>query len=121
MVQCCEDLRLATEPSDAFGVLRERRWQHLDGDITIELRIARAEHLAHPTRADRADDFVGSESCPRGHGHGATFRWIKGETRERPAKSRSRWRTPRPLWIAQAAIRQSTLDLTVTPARRAAR
>jgi hypothetical protein len=52
---------------------------------------------------------------------GLIFLALNGEMRASPSKSRSMCRTSSPLRIAQAAIRQSMLDLIVTPARRADR
>ena len=70
MVQRREELGFALESRDAFVILRERRGQHLDRDVAIELRISRTEHLAHPARADGGGDLVRSESGSGGHGHG---------------------------------------------------
>ena len=47
MVQGGERLRLAREPREPLGIAREELGQHLDGDVAIELRVARAIHLAH--------------------------------------------------------------------------
>ena len=44
-----------------LGVLRERRGQHLDRDVAVELRVARAIDLAHAARADGAGDLVGAD------------------------------------------------------------
>ena len=60
MVQRCEKLRLALEPRETIGVLRKRMGKHLDRDITVELRVARAVHLPHTAFAERREDLVGS-------------------------------------------------------------
>ena len=52
MIECAGGLCLLLETSETFRVLRERRGQNLDRDFAIELRIARAIHLAHPAFAE---------------------------------------------------------------------
>ena len=49
-----ERLRFAREPREPFGIAGERVGQDLDRDVAIELRIARAIHLAHAAGADAA-------------------------------------------------------------------
>jgi len=83
---------------------------------------------------DGRDDAraLGAASAPRAKGIGAEsphHRRSRGRMRcdsrlehlAMRSKSRSWWSTASPLRIAQAAIRQSTLDRTVRPARLAAR
>ena len=60
MVQRGKNLRLPLEPRDSLVILRERRGKNLDRDIAIEPGIPRAKHLAHPSRTDGRDDFVGA-------------------------------------------------------------
>ena len=43
-------------------VPRQRLRQNLDGDIAVELRILRAEHLAHTACTNRRNDFVRSDA-----------------------------------------------------------
>ena len=43
---------------------------NLDGDSTIQPRVAGFVHLAHPTRADGRENFVGSEAGSRSQRHG---------------------------------------------------
>ncbi len=54
MVQRGEDLRLAFEPADPFGVARRARGEGLDRDLPIQTRIARAVDFPHPASAQRA-------------------------------------------------------------------
>ena len=70
MVQRGENLRLALESRETLRIIRERRGQDLDRNVAIELRVARAEHLAHPARADGARDFVRADSRSHGQRHG---------------------------------------------------
>ena len=65
-----EDLGLATKAGNALVILRERGGQNLDGHVAVESRVARAVHLAHPPRADGAEDFVGAEPRSRVERHG---------------------------------------------------
>ena len=62
MVQRGEGLGFAREPRQAVGIMRERFGQDLDRDVTIQLRVARAEDLPHAAFADRRDDFVDAEA-----------------------------------------------------------
>ena len=67
VVQGSEELGLALEASQTFGVGGEILGQDLDGDITLELRIARPIHLAHTARTERFEDLVVTE-CFANHG-----------------------------------------------------
>ena len=55
-------LCFAREPREPIGIAGERVGQDFQRDVAIELRIARAEYLAHPARADAGDDFVDAET-----------------------------------------------------------
>src|SRR5262249_14992517 len=57
VIERCERLRLALEPRDAIGVVRQALRQDLDRDVAIEARIASAIHLAHSTFADLGKDL----------------------------------------------------------------
>ena len=61
-------LRFEGEPRKPVGVAGERVGQDLQRDIAIELRIAGAEYLAHPARADAGDDFVDAEARAESEG-----------------------------------------------------
>ena len=60
VVERREHLRLAREPRDALRIMRDDVRQDLDGDITVQLRIARAIHLAHAAFAHLGEDLVGA-------------------------------------------------------------
>ena len=64
-----ENLRFTPEPRQAFGIRRKEVGQHLDGDITVQLGVAGAKHLAHPARAESGQDLVGTELRATGQGH----------------------------------------------------
>ena len=40
----------------------ERERQHLDGDLAFQLRVRRAKHLPHPTRANLGGDLVNADA-----------------------------------------------------------
>ena len=61
MVERGEEPSLTLEPRHALMVLSERSRQHLDRNVAGKFRVACAKHLAHPTRADGARDFVRSK------------------------------------------------------------
>ena len=60
MVECGERLRLAREPRYALAIAGHGLGKRLDGDVPVQLRIARAIHLTHAAFAQLGDDFVGS-------------------------------------------------------------
>ena len=49
---------LTLEAGQSLWVTGEVLWQHLDGDITIKLRIPRPIHLSHAALTERFNDFV---------------------------------------------------------------
>ena len=51
----------ALEPGEAVRISGEVLRQHLDGDITVELRIPRPVHLTHAALTERFKDFVMTE------------------------------------------------------------
>jgi hypothetical protein len=53
-----QNLRLALEAGEPFGIFSERRRQHLDRDIALELGIAGAIYLTHAAAADQRQDPV---------------------------------------------------------------
>ena len=66
MVQRREQLRLALESRQPFRIPGHRFRENLDGDIAVQLRVPRPVDLAHASRAERRQDFVGAEACARG-------------------------------------------------------
>ncbi len=66
MIERGEELRLALEPQPAVGLECEQLGQDLQRDVAIQLRVARAVHLAHSADTQRADDMVGTDSMTRG-------------------------------------------------------
>jgi tetratricopeptide (TPR) repeat protein len=56
MVERGEDFGFALEPSQPLAIV------HLDRDLALQLRIARAIHLAHSPRAEGGDDFGDANS-----------------------------------------------------------
>ena len=73
-----EQLGLAPEAGHALRVLRKRRRKHLDRDVAPELRVPRAEHLAHPAGADGAGDLVRTQprSGSRRHPPADPLAWL---------------------------------------------
>ena len=56
MIQRCQHLRFPFEPRQAIGIAGECRRQDLDGDVAIQLGIARPVDLAHAADAEQAVD-----------------------------------------------------------------
>src|SRR6202034_3810515 len=69
MIQRGNRLRLLLEPPHPLRIARKRRWQNLHRHITIQPRIARPIHLAHPASACWCHDLVRTEFGARGDRH----------------------------------------------------
>lgn len=67
MVQRRERLGFTLEAREAIGVAGERVGQDLERDIAIQLRIARAKHLAHAAFAELVEDAIGPERVTNQH------------------------------------------------------
>ena len=52
-----------------MAVAREALGEDLEGDVAAELRVAGAEDLSYPARAERCDDLVAAEARAEGKGH----------------------------------------------------
>jgi len=71
-----------SQPLGVGGVLLR---QHLDGDITIQLRIPRPIHLSHAALTERFEDLVMTEGfADQDDG------FLPGGVREQPTRNRSR-------------------------------
>ena len=57
--------RFALEPRQPIGIGGKRLGQHLDGDVALQLGIARAVHVAHPAGTDVRCDLVGTDEGSR--------------------------------------------------------
>ena len=68
MIQRREQLRLALEARQPFGIAREQIRQHFDRDVAIEPRVGRAIDLALTARAEEGLNLVTTET-------GAVFDW----------------------------------------------
>ena len=64
-----DGLRFALEPLERGRITGERRRQYFDGDVAIELRIARPIDFAHPPCANRRKDLVRTQSCSGSETH----------------------------------------------------
>ena len=71
MIQRREELRFSPEPIDAQLIVCERFGQDLDGDVALELPIARGVNLAHAACAKQAQDPIRADrrSCQRRSSH----------------------------------------------------
>ena len=70
MVQRGQQLGLAVETSQAIGVLRDHRGQHLDRQLALQRRIERLPDDAHPSLADLVNQPVMQKALTRFHGWG---------------------------------------------------
>ena len=64
MIQPARGARFLFEPAPPHGVAAKILWKHLDGDVALQLRIARAIHLSHAPCAKGAEDLKAAESIP---------------------------------------------------------
>src|SRR5262249_34444857 len=69
MIQRREHLRFALEAGESIGIERELRRQDLERDVTTELGIVRAIHVAHAARSEQRHDLVGTETNARRDRH----------------------------------------------------
>ncbi len=77
MVQARDRLCFALEALEAGGIGGHVGVEDLEGDVTIEARVAGAVHLAHSAFAQLVEDAIGSENITDvhrvlGEGFGAT-------------------------------------------------
>jgi hypothetical protein len=69
MIQRGEEVCFALKPGNPVRIVDEAVRDHLEGDVTIESRITRSVHLAHPAGPDGGDDLVGAEARAGGERH----------------------------------------------------
>jgi hypothetical protein len=112
MVQGGEDLGLALEPGDPFGVEGEGVGQDLDRDLTIQLGIEGAIHLPHATLADEGGDLIHAEASAGWQGQSAGLYERPGRAREPLSK--------RPIERVADASRFSRRNATFSAPRRSA-
>src|SRR5713226_2539312 len=73
MVERGNSARFALKALLAVHIRGELERQDLNGDIAPQPCIPRAIHLAHPARAERVQDFVGSQPNSGGQWHWAAI------------------------------------------------
>ena len=62
MIERREHLGFALEARESFGIARHQLRQHLDGDLSFQLRVGSPIHFAHPAGSNRGEDFIRTES-----------------------------------------------------------
>ena len=65
MIQRRQDFGFALKSGEPLRVTRDGLWQHLDGDLSLQVRVGGPVHLAHAACPERADDLVWPEPDPR--------------------------------------------------------
>ena len=85
MVEGGEDLGFAREPRQPVRIARKPIRQNFDRDVTIQLRVARAIHLAHAARAKGREDLIRSESRAGCQSHGGRVVLMLAHTRPTPS------------------------------------
>ena len=66
MIQRADGSRLLFKTPQPVRISDEGARQHLDSDVAAKARVARLIDLAHPARADKGDNFVGTQQGARG-------------------------------------------------------
>ena len=69
MVERGEDLGLPSESRQAISVEREECGEDFDRDVTVQLAVPRAIHLAHSPSPNRAGNLIRPEPRPRCEWH----------------------------------------------------
>jgi hypothetical protein len=72
IIQRSEDLRFTCEAGETVRVERNRRREHFQRNVALQLGVAGALDFAHAARAKQADDFVGTHLCAGWERHGET-------------------------------------------------
>ena len=72
MTERCQKLCFPAEAREPLAVVCEGRWQNLQRDVAIELRVAGAVDLAHAARANQRDDLIRAETGTGRERHGGT-------------------------------------------------
>ena len=70
MVQRREQLRFAMKARQALRVAGDFRQQHFDRDVAVELRVARAVHLAHAACPEQRLNLIPAEPRSNAQRHG---------------------------------------------------
>ena len=65
MIERREDLSFALQARETFGIGCDRRWQHLDRDVAMEVGVAGAIDLTHPPAPMAGDDLIGADARQR--------------------------------------------------------
>ena len=82
-----EHFRFSLEAGEAIRICRNRGGEHLEGDLTLQVRVRGAIHLAHSAFAEERGHFIGAETraaseIRRGHGVGQAFNRIRVNARK---------------------------------------
>ncbi len=59
MIQRSQHLRFALEPRQPISIMCKGFGQYFDRYVAAEFGVVRLIHLAHPTRTDRGENFIG--------------------------------------------------------------
>jgi hypothetical protein len=71
VIDRAQKARFVFEAIEAIGITSKCGRKNLDRNRTIKPGVAGAIPLAHPTRAQGREDFVGAESGTGGYSHGS--------------------------------------------------
>src|SRR5262245_27976781 len=77
MIQRREHFRFALESRQPFAIGGNVGGKNLDRDLALQLRVARAIHLAHAAGAKRRDHLVRAETHTREEGHGGSANYSR--------------------------------------------
>ena len=82
VIQRRERTSFAFEPREPVGIAGDRIWQHFDRDVSFELAVVGAVHLAHTAATERRDDFIRADPRARGESHLGSGLYLLRDTRK---------------------------------------
>ena len=71
MIERGEQPRFTLEALESIGIARKRLRKYLQGDVALELGVARAINLPHAPSAKGPEDLIGTEASTDHEAHGA--------------------------------------------------
>src|SRR5579859_3577109 len=122
MIERGDCFSFALETLAALRIGGEMRRQNLDGDASVQARIACAVHFPHPARAERGKNFIRAELGARGQRHQwfglyKTYYWTAQQLLSKKGSQAGRFlmSIPREFFQSTLVNRKSTIILSIPP------
>ena len=92
MVERSRRVRLLLEAPQPFRIGRQRGWQDLDRDVTVQARIAGAIDFTHPASAQKVGNEIRAKVGARSERHACRdYTGIRPQVRFSPTSTRARY------------------------------